>query len=159
MACMTTLSTYVFSLEEYHYTGSGVLASQLHSSSLAGHLIGATDGTTTTFSLTDALGSVLLSFSQNAILGEQIYGPYGASRYMAGNITTAKGYTGQFHDAVSGLDYYNARYYDPVVGRFLSVDSVQGNMLGFDPYAYVGGNPETMSDPTGHWSWWLTAAV
>ena len=31
----------------------------------------------TTFYLTDALGSVLLSFSQNAVLGEQVYGPYG----------------------------------------------------------------------------------
>jgi hypothetical protein len=41
-----------------------------------------------------------------------------------------------------------------VVGRFLSVDSVQGNMLGFDPYAYTGGNPETFNDPTGHcWPW------
>jgi len=53
---------------------------------------------------------VLLSFSQNAILGEQVYGPYGASRYLVGTINTAKGSTGQFQDAVSGLDYYNARY-------------------------------------------------
>lgn len=26
-------------------------------------------------------------------------------------------------------------------------------MLGFDPYAYVQGNPETKNDPTGHWGW------
>jgi hypothetical protein len=60
---------------------------------------------------------------------------------------------------VTGLDYYDARYYDPVVGVFLSVDSVQGNMLGFDPYMYVSGNPETMNDPTGHWGWLDTVAV
>jgi hypothetical protein len=48
------------------------------------------------------------------------------------------------------LDYYNARYYDPVVGVFLSADTVQGNAKGMNPYAYVGGNPETKSDPTGH---------
>ena len=34
-------------------------------------------------------------------------------------MATDKGYTGQFHDAVSGLDYYNARYYDPVRRLFL----------------------------------------
>ena len=31
----------------------------------------------------------------------------------------------------------------------MSVDRVQGNQQGMDPYAYVGGNPETLSDPTG----------
>jgi RHS repeat-associated protein len=62
---------------------------------------------------------------------------------------TAKGFTGQYQDA-TGLDYYNARYYDPVVGRFLSADTVQGNSGGLDPYAYVQDNPETHNDPTGH---------
>ncbi len=35
-------------------------------------------------------------------------------------------------------------------GEFLSVDSVQGNGQGMDPYAYVGGNPETEVDPSGN---------
>jgi hypothetical protein len=43
----------------------------LHYYVLAGHLIGSFDGTNTTFYLTNALGSVLTSFSQSAILGEQ----------------------------------------------------------------------------------------
>ncbi len=144
-----TLTVYLFGLEEYDYTGTGTLTSQLHYYSLAGHLIGSFNGASTTFYLTDALGSVLLSFSANAVLGEQLYGPYGNSRYLAGSISTPKGYTGQIHDAVTGLDYYNARYYDPVVGMFLSIDTVQGNQQGMDPYAYVRGNPETKADPTG----------
>jgi RHS repeat-associated protein len=155
----TTLAVYLFGLEEYDYTSSGTLTSQLHYYTLSGHLIGSFDGSHTTFYLTDALGSVLLSFSQSAILGEQVYGPYGNSRDQVGSINTPKGYTGQIHDAVTGLDYYNARYYDPVVGLFLSVDSVQGNQQGMNPYAYVRGNPETMSDPTGLWGWLDTLAV
>jgi uncharacterized protein RhaS with RHS repeats len=51
---------------------------------------------------------------------------------------------------VKGLDYYNAWYYDPAAGVFLSADTVQGNMQGMNPYGYVGGNPETDTDPTGH---------
>jgi len=43
---------------------------------------------------------------------------------------TSKGFTGQYADTLTGLDYYNARYYDPVVGVFLSADSVQGNLQG-----------------------------
>jgi hypothetical protein len=36
-----------------------------------------------------------------------------------------------------------------VSGQFVSPDSVQGNAQGMDPYAYVEGNPETWTDPTG----------
>ncbi len=36
-----------------------------------------------------------------------------------------------------------------MVGVFLSADSVQGNLAGMNPYGYVGGNPETYTDPSG----------
>ncbi len=93
---------------------------------------------------------MLTSLSASAVTGEQVYGPYGNQRYTQGTLGTDKGYTGQFSDALSGLDYYNARYYDPVIGAFLSPDNVQGAAQGFDPYVYVAGNPETATDPTGH---------
>ncbi len=35
------------------------------------------------------------------------------------------------------------------MGVFLSPDSVQGNAVGMNPYGYVGGNPETETDPSG----------
>jgi hypothetical protein len=37
-----------------------------------------------------------------------------------------------------------------VVGRFLSADTVESTLLGMDPYASVQDNPETQTDPTGH---------
>jgi RHS repeat-associated protein len=146
----TQLSVYSFGLEENDYSGTGVLSTQVHYYNLASHLIGSFDGTNTTYYMTDALDSVLTAFSQSAIQGEQVYGPFGASSYQSGTINTAKGYTGQVHDGVSGLDYYVARYYDPVMGMFLSVDTVQGNQQGMNPYQYVGDNPETHNDPSGH---------
>jgi RHS repeat-associated protein len=82
-------------------------------------------------------------------MGNQVYGPYGSQRYTKGAMGTAKGFTGQYNDSVSGLDYYNARYYDPTAAVFLSVDTKQGNLQGMNPYDYVGGNPETKNDPTG----------
>jgi len=93
---------------------------------------------------------VLASFSNvasnAAINGNQVFGPYG---YHQGTINTTKGFTGQYNDSLTGLDYYNSRYYDQVAGVFLSADVKQGNMQGMNPYAYVSGNPETKTDPTG----------
>jgi len=62
---------------------------------------------------------------------------------------TAKGYTGQYSDPLTGLDYYVSRYYDPVAGIFLSADTKEGNAQGMNPYAYVAQNPETLTDPSG----------
>ncbi len=96
---------------------------------------------------------MLASFSSAAgiaaIKGNQVFGPYGNARDYQGTINTAKGYTGQYNDSLTGLDYYGSRYYDQVAGVFLSADVKQGNMQGMNPYAYVGGNPETKNDPTG----------
>src|SRR5258708_35380134 len=122
------------------------------SSELIGELTGMPPKTN--IFLTDPLGSGLATFSNTAgaaaLLGNQVYGPYGTQRYTSGTMGTAKGFTGQYNDPFTGLDYYNARYYDPVVGVFLSADTVQGNPQGMNPYAYVGGNPETKNDPTGN---------
>jgi RHS repeat-associated protein len=105
------------------------------------------------FVLTDDLGSVRTAITTQAgaatVAGSMGDGPFGFLQYHAGQMGTNKGYTGQYNDPLSGLDYYVARYYDPVVGLFLSADTVQSNLQGFDPYAYVGNNPETLNDPSG----------
>ena len=152
----TTITTYAFGLEEHAYTSAGVSSSNLYYYFLGGRLVGSFDGTNTIFYLTDALGSIVSAFSNTAnsaaVKGNQLFGPYGvggAARYLAGTINTAKGFTGQYNDSLTGLDYFNARYYDPAVGVFLSADKVQGNLVGMNPYAYVNGNPETDSDPSG----------
>lgn len=50
------------------------------------------------------------------------------------------------------LDYMHARYYDPLGGRFLSVDPVLGNLRepqGWNRYAYVQNSPTNFVDPYG----------
>lgn len=50
--------------------------------------------------------------------------PYGVARYTAGATPTTFNFTGQRRDSGSGLLFYNARWYDPVVGRFLQADTI-----------------------------------
>jgi RHS repeat-associated protein len=96
------------------------------------------------------VGSLVVVLNNSvALIGSQLYGPYGNSRYSAGTLPTSIGFTGQQTDSVTGLDYFHARYYDPLTGQFLSADVVQGNARGTSPYRYVMGNPETRTDPTG----------
>ncbi len=122
-------------------TGSrGTLASSTHYYSVAGHLFGElqTQGqsSTTTFLMSDGLGSILAAFSDTAgsatFQASQIFAPYGSSRYGGTSMSsyTSKGFTGQYGDAVTGLDYYVSRYYDPVSGLFLSQDKANGNARG-----------------------------
>ena len=147
----TTLTVYAFGLQELFYTGTGTLTSQTGYYSLAGHLVGSTNGSVTTYYLTDAEGSLLTSLSASAITGEQLYAPYGTTRYTVGSLGTAKAFTGQEADPLTGLYYYHARWYDPVVGLFVSVDTKEGNAQGVNPYGYVRENPETWTDPTGEY--------
>ena len=57
-------------------------------------------------------------------------------------------YTGQQYDQVTGQYYLRARYYNPVVGRFLQEDTYRGD--GLNLYAYCVNNPEMYYDPSGH---------
>ena len=57
-------------------------------------------------------------------------------------------YTGQQYDQETGQYYLRARYYNPVVGRFLREDTYRGD--GLNLYAYCANNPVVYYDPSGH---------
>jgi RHS repeat-associated protein len=114
-------------------------------------LTGSGPSETVSYVATDGLGSVSEALSSSGtVTAQQLDGPYGVGRYASGTMPTAKGYTGQYADAASsGLDDYQARYYDAVLGQFASAESDAAG--GLNRYASVHGNPETATDPTGHY--------
>ncbi len=67
---------------------------------------------------------------------------------------TRKGYTGYEKDDESGLDFAQARYYNPKHGRYTSVDPLTAsanvrNPQTFNRYTYVLNSPYKFSDPLG----------
>ena len=70
-------------------------------------------------------------------------------------------YRGYYYDEETKFYYLQSRYYNPEVGRFLNADGMlngNGDVLGYNMFAYCGNNPVNYSDPSGC-SWIVLAWV
>mgnify|MGYP006196201861 CR=1 FL=1 len=99
---------------------------------------------------TDALGSpVAVTNEAGAVIERTNYDPYGGA---IGTVVDGIGYTGRVMDPATGLTYMQQRYYDPAVGRFLSMDPVTASSINggnFNRYWYANNNPYKFTDPDG----------
>lgn len=99
-------------------------------------------------------GTSIISIAYNAWGEHQI-------TYKTDNITlrtlaceTPFRYRGYFYDSETGLYYLNSRYYDAKMCRFINADETSylganGDMQGFNLYAYCSNNPVEYIDPIG----------
>ena len=105
--------------------------------------------------------SALSDSSQNQV-EMNVYYPFGRAKATTpqAGFQVSRRFTGQVLDAESGLYYYNARYYDPELGRFIQADDIipdLGNPQSYNRYSYVMNNPLRYTDPNGHYGvsdWW-----
>ena len=61
-------------------------------------------------------------------------------------------YRGYYYDTDTGFYYLQSRYYDPAIKRFISADTyinANGDLLGFNMYAYCGNDPVIYADYSG----------
>ncbi|MFV0546257.1 MAG: RHS repeat-associated core domain-containing protein, partial [Bacteroides sp.] len=60
-------------------------------------------------------------------------------------------YNGKEFDGERGLNVYDyfARYMDPALGRFMTVDPLAEKFYSVSPYVYCGNNPINLIDPDG----------
>lgn len=78
------------------------------------------------------------------------YAPYGVE--AMGSSPQGPGYTGHVKDPDTGLIYMQARYFDPLTGRFASVDPEKveaGEIFSSNRFAYAHDNPIRYVDPDG----------
>ncbi len=102
----------------------------------------------------DHLGSSTAMTDANGTAVETAaYLPYGRQRGSQEISVTSYKFTDQELDAETGLYNYDARLYDPIVGRFVSADTVVPKLYDpqtIDRYAYCRNNPIIYNDPSGH---------
>lgn len=104
----------------------------------------------------DAAGTtVATTNSSGTLLWREHYYPYGErlkTDAAAAASTNPLWYTGQVEDNDAGLMYYGARWYNPQIGRFMSMDPAGvdlNNVQSFNRYAYANNNPYRFVDPDG----------
>lgn len=106
----------------------------------------------TTYFHGDHLGSPAYASNDfGDVSWKENYKPFG-DRINNGNVSNDIWYTGKPHDQDTGLSYLNARYYDPQIGRFISIDPVDAqpdNPHSFNRYSYANNNPYKYIDPDG----------
>ena len=86
-----------------------------------------------------------------------LYKPFGEQSewVLPGNLSPeTKGWIGERYDADAGLQYLNARYYDPELGLFLQPDwfEVTKAGVGTNRFSYSFNDPVNRIDPRGN-SW------
>jgi RHS repeat-associated protein len=99
----------------------------------------------------DQLGSTVALTDENCAVTDRFaYGPYGEVTYHAGSTDTPFQFVGRLgvETDPNGLCFMRARYYSPVLRRFINADPIRFGG-GLNWYGYCGGDPLSFIDPNG----------
>ncbi|MEH1123040.1 polymorphic toxin-type HINT domain-containing protein [Micromonospora sp. CPCC 206061] len=119
--------------------------------SFAGQTIAVRAGGTLRWLVGDHNGTAQLSVDPASLaVTRRRFLPFGEERSTVSWVGD-KGFVGGTKDPTTGLTHLGAREYDPVTGRFLSVDPMMDKATPqqLHGYAYASNNPITFNDPTG----------
>ena len=86
-------------------------------------------------------------------LSELRYKPFGEIRYSSGSTPTDKRFTSQEEQTDIGLYSFGARFFSPLLGRFISADTIvprPSAPQSLNRYSYVENSPLNLVDPSGH---------
>jgi RHS repeat-associated protein len=111
--------------------------------------------------LKDHLGNTRITLTQNGeIIQEDAYYPFGMqmsglSQQNGTDMPNKYLYNGKELQDDFDLDWYDygARFYDPQLGRFHTIDKLSERYYAWSPFNYVGNNPIKRVDPFGN-DWW-----
>ncbi|MCH5148148.1 MAG: RHS repeat-associated core domain-containing protein [Clostridiales bacterium] len=108
----------------------------------------------------DNAGKVVVKYSYNAWGNHTITA--GADHLPLPNANPFR-YRSYYYDTETSFYYLKTRYYDPEVGRFINIDSIEyvdpETINGLNLYAYCGNNPVMNTDSDGHFPQVLLGAA
>jgi RHS repeat-associated protein len=153
---------------QYHHDGNDIAVEYRPSSLTWTYFLGRglddivmrTDGTNRQYFYKNGLGSIVAVANNSGVLQESyeynlqgqvaMFNGGGASITSTG-ISNDHLYTGRQLDPETGDYYYRARYYSPILGRFISRDPLSGAEFsqGSNLYAYCLNNGANFNDPSG----------
>ena len=113
--------------------------------------------------LSDHLNSTSMVISgTGAVEDESDYSPFGTEYVLVSSGLNHYKFTGKERDTESQLDYFGARYYSNVTGRFITPDPLLNSGRPWDPqtwnrYGYAHNNPLSYVDPSGFYDWQANA--
>ena len=85
---------------------------------------------------------------QSRVLNHYEYDAFGNTIRCEEQVENRFRYQGEQYDPITQQYYLRARYYNPVIGRFIQEDTYYGD--GLNLYTYCQNNPVLYHDPTGH---------
>ncbi|MFG3295572.1 RHS repeat-associated core domain-containing protein [Streptomyces sp. NPDC048179] len=139
----TSTSTTKYWAQRYYSAGSTTIAVRTNKSGTSSlSYLAADQHGTATLSLDATTQAVTKRYTT----------PFGASRSGGtGTWPDDKTFLGKTADSSAGLIHIGARDYDPVIGRFISVDPLLtlDQHQSLNGYTYGNNNPTTFADPTG----------
>jgi len=120
-----------------------------------------THGGSTYFYRKNAQGDIIAILDSNGeIVVKYVYDAWGNCEVdeSSTNATLANlnpfRYRSYYYDTETNLYFLKSRYYDPEIGRFITIDDISylnpDNVNGLNLYAYCLNNPVMFSDPNGH---------
>ena len=109
--------------------------------------------------MTDQQGNNGGVYANGMVIQSLYYYPFGmafAETSIAVQGKQPYKYNGKELDMMNGLNQYDygARYYDPAIARFATMDPLAEKHPNISPYVYCANNPVNLVDPTGmDWYW------
>ncbi|MGW4795021.1 RHS repeat-associated core domain-containing protein [Nonomuraea sp. NPDC004297] len=129
----------------------GQVTAKRHYATSDGATIALRDGTGVTWLLSGLHGSQQLAVTADGQVSRERYLPFGQRRGADDLPFTDRGWLGKTEDGSTGLTYLSARYYDPAIAKFISVDPLLDMTTPewANPYSYAGNDPIGQADPDG----------
>jgi RHS repeat-associated protein len=147
-------STLYLPDQEVHASPNGTLTDTRYYA-LGDQVVSARTNTGLSWILSDPQGTGTVAVNTNTqAVTRRYYTPFGQTRgEPAQNWPGQRGFVGGTTDQLTGLVHLGARDYDPIQGRFVSVDPATDtdDTQSLEGYAYADNSPVVRSDPAGLW--------